>query len=185
MLSLLRPQPDIGRLASAHYEVLYRYAYRLAGSAAEAADLTQETFFIAQTQLKQLRDPDRARPWLIRILRNLFLQSRRRMQHIHFTDADDLADELVEPMADEPPEITEEALQAALSSLDERFRLPLVLFYFEDLSYQAIADTLEIPIGTVMSRLARAKGHLRRQLAAAARPASPLRIVPRPGAGSA
>ena len=66
------------------------------------------------------------------------------------------------------PEVDPEELQRALSDLPEGFRTPVILFYFEDMSYRDIAEQMDLPIGTVMSRLARAKGHLRDRLLPAA-----------------
>ena len=75
---------------------------------------------------------------------------------------------LPEPAAEVLDEtaVDPELLQAALIELPDEFRMPVVLFYFEDLSYKEIADRLGAPIGTVMSRLSRAKGYLRRRLSA-------------------
>ncbi len=67
----------IASLVEQHYESLYRYAYRLSGTSADAEDLTQDSFCKAQAQLSQLRDPDRAKPWLFSILRNTYLQRAR------------------------------------------------------------------------------------------------------------
>jgi RNA polymerase sigma-70 factor (ECF subfamily) len=66
--------------------------------------------------------------------------------------------------ADETPEIDPARLQKALDELEEGFRTPLILFYFEEFSYRDIAEQMDLPIGTVMSRLARAKGYLRAKL---------------------
>ena len=63
-----------------------------------------------------------------------------------------------------PPDIDPAKLQEVLDELDESFRTPLILFYFEDFSYREIAEQMDLPIGTVMSRLARAKGYLRTRL---------------------
>ena len=67
----------VAPLVEQHYQSLYRYAYRLSGAPADAEDLTQEAFCKAQAQLGQLRDPDRAKPWLFSILRNAYLQRAR------------------------------------------------------------------------------------------------------------
>ena len=67
--------------------------------------------------------------------------------------------------ADEPPAIDPAKLQRALDELDEGFRTPLILFYFSEFSYRDIAEQMDLPIGTVMSRLARAKAYLRAKLA--------------------
>jgi RNA polymerase sigma-70 factor (ECF subfamily) len=76
-------------------------------------------------------------------------------------------DEIAAPVP-EAEAIDREQLAATLAELPDEFRLVLLMFYFEDLSYQAIAEALEIPIGTVMSRLSRAKAHLRRRLSGTA-----------------
>src|SRR6478736_1293525 len=150
-------------LIDAHYEVLYRYAYRLSGSAADAEDLTQEAFGKAMVRLSQLREPERAKAWLFRILRNLYLHKVRDEKRHRVIPLDAVGD-LPGRAADETPEIDPAQLQAALDELDEGFRTPLILFYFEEFSYRDIAEQMNLPIGTVMSRLARAKAFLRAQL---------------------
>lgn len=151
------------QLIDAHYEALYRYAFRLSGSAADAEDLTQETFGKALARLDQLREPDRAKAWLYRILRNAYLH-RVRDQKRHRTVPLDAVGDVAGPPADESPDIDPARLQAALNELDETFRTPLILYYFEDFSYRNIADQMDLPIGTVMSRLARGKAYLRARL---------------------
>src|SRR5829696_7676828 len=150
-------------LIDAHYEALYRYAYRLTGSAADAEDLTQESFGKAFTRLSQLRDPDRAKAWLFRILRNLYLHKVRDEKRHRVLPLDAVGD-LPGRAADETPDIDPARLQQALDELDEGFRTPLILFYFEEFSYRDIAEQMDLPIGTVMSRLARAKSYLRVKL---------------------
>jgi RNA polymerase sigma-70 factor (ECF subfamily) len=155
--------PDVRELIDSHYESLYRYAVRLAGSAADAEDLTQETFGKALTRLTQLRDADRAKPWLFRILRNEYLHRKRDERRAKVIPLEAVGDH-AETLPDPGFEIDPQELQAALSELDETFRTPLILFYFEDFSYRDIADQMDLPIGTVMSRLARAKAYLRATL---------------------
>ena len=158
---------DARGLIDSHYESLYRYAYRLSGSAADAEDLTQETFAKAIPRLAQLREPDRARAWLFQILRNAYLhriRDERRNRHVPFESIGDVAEEDAPETA---IDVEPAKLQAALNDLDETFRTPLILFYFEEFSYRDIADQLELPIGTVMSRLALAKAFLRERLAPA------------------
>lgn len=152
-------------LIDAHYQALYRYAVRLSGSPADAEDLTQETFGKAISRLGQLRDAERARGWLFRILRNAYLhrvrdEKRRRVVPL------DAVGELPErsPGDAEPLAIDPARLQLALNELDESFRTPIILYYFEEFSYRDIAEQMELPIGTVMSRLARAKAYLRAAL---------------------
>lgn len=153
----------VQQLVDAHYEPLFRYAFRLAGSSADAEDLTQEVFCKAQLQLHQLRDPSRAKPWLFSILRNAYLH-RIRSSAQHKNVSLDAVGDLAGPDAAPPPEVDPAQLQAALNELPEAFRTPVILFYFEEFSYREIAEQMDLPIGTVMSRLARAKAHLRDKL---------------------
>ena len=152
-------------LIDAHYQALYRYAYRLSGSAADAEDLTQETFGKALVRLPQLREPDRAKAWLFRILRNAFLH-RVRDQKRHSVIPLDAVGDLAERPVEAAPDIDAARLQQALNDLDESFRTPIILYYFEEFSYRDIAEQMDLPIGTVMSRLARGKAYLRTALAA-------------------
>lgn len=154
---------SVQRLVDEHYASLYRYAYRLSGSAADADDLTQDTFCKAQGNLSQLRDPARARPWLFSILRNAYLHRLRATRQQSCLPLDEVGD-IAEPLPDPLPPIDPEQLQQALNELPEVYRTPIILFYFEDFGYREIAEQMDLPIGTVMSRLARAKGHLRSRL---------------------
>jgi RNA polymerase sigma-70 factor (ECF subfamily) len=159
-----RSTPSLSELARLHYALVYGYAYRLCGSAQEAEDLTQQAFLTAHRRLHQLRDANSAKSWLCAILRNTFLtrvstQRTVRMVPLHgFWD----------PVREEGPtgEFDSDDVQQVLSELPEEFRAPLILYYFEEFSYREIAEQLGVPIGTVMSRLARAKSHLRRRLEA-------------------
>ncbi len=156
---------DIRQLVTDHHESVYRYAYRLSGSSADAEDLSQQVFLIAQTKLDQLREVDAARSWLFTILRNCFSKSLRRQQPVPATNLELNVDEIAEEMPLEGP-FDEERLQTTLNQLPDEFRIVLLMFFFEDCSYREIADRLGIPIGTVMSRLSRAKGYLRSRLLA-------------------
>jgi RNA polymerase sigma-70 factor (ECF subfamily) len=154
---------SIEDLVDGHYGPLYRYAFRLSGKAQEAEDLTQEAFCQAQTKWSQLRDVERARAWLFTILRNAYLHKLRDRKMENALSLEDIGD-VPERAADPLPAIDPRRLQEALDELPEGFRSPIILFYFEDFSYRDIADQMQIPIGTVMSRLARAKSFLRNRL---------------------
>lgn len=153
----------VQRLVDDHYVALYRYAYRLCGISADASDLVQETYLKAQRELSRLRDWSRAKPWLFCILRNTYLH-RLRVSKNHPVLSLDVLPAQPAPETLEPPEFDAVQLQNILCELPEEFRTPLILFYFEDFSYRDIAEHMELPIGTVMSRLARAKNHLRKRL---------------------
>ena len=156
-------QRQVEQLVGAYYEPLYRYAYRLSGSPQEAEDLTQETFCQAQNKLGQLREPDRAKAWLFSILRNGYLRRVRSSKQEHRVPLDSVG-EIPERPSEPLPEVDPAQLQAALGELPEAFRTPIILFYFEEFSYREIADQMTVPLGTVMSRLARAKTYLRQRL---------------------
>ena len=155
------PGPDFESVVAGYYEPLYRFAISLTRSEADACDLTQQTFYMWASKGHQLRDPSKAKTWLFTTLYRAFLQSRRTL--IRFPHS-----ELTEMDADLPVILPEagrrlDAMQAveALGQMDEVYRAPVALFYLEDCSYQEIADILEVPIGTVKSRLARGLGQLR------------------------
>ena len=162
-MGLLGNQRSVQQLVDEHYPALYRYAYRLTGSSADAEDLTQETFCKAQAQFGQLREHARARGWLFSILRNAYLHRVRSLKQQRQVSLDQVPD-LPEPLPDPLPEIEPGRLQQALGELPELFRTPVILFYFEEFSYRDIAEQMELPLGTVMSRLARAKAYLRCRL---------------------
>jgi RNA polymerase sigma-70 factor, ECF subfamily len=154
----------IERVVSELYGPVYRFALVLAESEIEAADLTQETFLILCRQYEQVREPDKIRSWLFTTLRRLFFRTlRKRQTHPEV----ELNAQHQEPTLDPtgPRALDARIILNALSELEEDHRTVLELFYIADLSYKEISSTLEIPIGTVMSRLARAKERLRGALA--------------------
>jgi RNA polymerase sigma-70 factor (ECF subfamily) len=154
---------NIESLVEAHYEALYRYAYRLSGISQTAEDLTQETFCQAQGKLHQLRDQAKAKSWLFSILRNAFLHRLRASKQEKEISLDGLG-EIPERGPDPALPIDSGLLQQALNELPEAFRTPIILYYFEEFSYRDIAEQMNVPLGTVMSRLARAKTFLRQRL---------------------
>jgi len=154
------------QLVDAHYTPLYRFALSLAKNSADAGDLVQQTFFIWATKGHGLREAAKAKSWLFTTLYREFLRARRR--EARATSLEDLAPGEADVAAEEVDRVTRmdaASVVAALRSVDEVFRGPLTLFYLEDLSYQEIAEALDVPIGTVMSRLSRGKAQLRAALA--------------------
>ena len=149
-------------LIAAHHGSLYRYAFRLSGRVQDAEDLTQQTFLLAQRKLHQLRDASKALSWLYAVLRSCYLKSLRKRTEVAAAGLELDIDAIPETIPMD--EIDREHLQNTLDDLPEDFRVVLVMFYFEDCSYKEIAESLEIKIGTVMSRLSRAKARLRRGL---------------------
>ena len=152
-------------VVNAHYEPLYRFALSLSRSEADAGDLVQQTFYRWATKGGQLRDRSKVKSWLFTTLHREFLRLRRhedKFPETELTTEDGRELVAVTPAPDR--QLDGAAVMAALGELDETFRAPLALFYLEDHSYRDIADILEIPIGTVMSRIARGKELLRKQI---------------------
>lgn len=158
--------PAFEELVATWYQPLYRFAYSMAKNQDEAADLVQQTFLVWAQKGASLRDGSKVKSWLFTTLYREFLRGRRRAQHVDHREPEML--ELDLP-PEEPGMADAADAQTAMESLqevDEAFRAPLTLFYLEDLSYKEIAETLDIPIGTVMSRLSRGKAQLKHILGA-------------------
>lgn len=154
------------QLVDAHYTPLYRFALSLARREADACDLVQQTFFIWAKSGHQLRETAKAKTWLFTTLYREFLRGRRRDQRSQsIEDLPPAAQDVPSEDLDHARRLDGQQVVAALQEVDEVFRAPLTLFYLQDLSYQEIADALDVPIGTVMSRLSRGKAQLRRLLA--------------------
>lgn len=145
----------------AHLPRLRRYAVSLVGNAALADDLVQDCIERALRQSAQLRDLPRIAGWLRRILHNLYIDEMRRVRaRGKESDLDDLADRL-ELSVPAPERDAVRDLSRAMRQLSMEHREILLLVSVEELNYREIADELGIPQGTVMSRLARARDHLR------------------------
>ena len=162
-----RPSVEISQLVDQYYESVFRFAYRLSGTSHAAEDISQQAFLDAQRKLDTLRDPDKVRAWLFMIVRNLY---RRRIRD-SVTHGEFALEVLVDPVdqkrdSDKRVEqaLDSESLQQVLNELPEEFRSVLLLFYFRELSYREIAEQLDVPIGTVMSRLSRGKKQLRERI---------------------
>lgn len=142
-----------------HFVGVYRYAYRLSGQHATAEDLTQQTFTAALSHGGTVRSAEAIRSWLLRVCRRQFIRGLSRERQI----VDGL--ETSSLPARESRAVWEvdvrDSLQAAIAALPDEYRVVVLMFYFEDISYREIADELGVPIGTVMSRLSRAKVQLR------------------------
>ncbi len=159
--------PDVfTQLVDAHYAPLFRFALSLTRNSSDACDLTQQTFFIWARKGEQLRDGSKVKSWLFTTLYREFLRGRRRGAQM--TALEDLPPSEADPAAPEVDVVSgmdAGLVVEALQEVDEVYRVPLTLFYLEDLSYKEIAETIEAPIGTVMSRLSRGKAQLRAALA--------------------
>ena len=151
-----------------HSARVYRLAYRLSGNAQDAEDLTQETFVRVFRSLADF-SPGTFEGWLHRITTNLFLDMVRRRQRIRF-DALPEDTERLPGTSPSPEQVYDDThldpqIQAALDALSPEFRVAVVLCDIEGLTYEEIAATLGIKLGTVRSRIHRGRTQLRAALA--------------------
>jgi len=166
-------------LALPHLGHVFKVAVRLTGRVEDAEDLVQETYIKAFGAFSTLREPERIRAWLLRILARLAVDRHRSparelavgdlAQLDRFSLYDLIWDEDPLPYSDHLhrdflAQFPDEEVRRALLALPEAYRVPLVLLYTEDLSYRDLAEALGCPVGTVMSRLHRARKILEREL---------------------
>jgi RNA polymerase sigma-70 factor (ECF subfamily) len=152
---------NFDQIVSAYYQPLYRFGYSLAKNEHEAGDLAQQTFFIYAEKGDSLRDKSKVKSWLFTTLYREFLRRRRKDSRM-----DHYEPEMLESVSGSEEPHIRRSMDAnlaveALDEVDEVYRQPLALFYMKDLSYKEIAEILEVPIGTIMSRLSRGKAQLR------------------------
>mgnify|MGYP003291188251 FL=1 len=156
-----------GELVEKYRDNVYRLAYRMCGNAYDADEAAQEAFVAAWRALPNFRGDAKFSTWLYRLTTNAAIDvMRREKRHQTVGDGEmvDLADD-----ADSPQETVErteqqEAVQKALAALSEEYREVLLLRYMEDLDYAEIAEVLQLPSGTVKSRINRAKAALKTAL---------------------
>ena len=165
--------------AGPHMDAVYRFALRLTGVRDEAEDLVQDTYLRAFRAWEQYAPGTRCKSWLFTICRNVFLRGRERSQRhdeilLETAQDDPRAISREAPVfaasRDEDPEgeffrsIVDAKVFEAIDQLPEEYRMAVVLSDLEDLSYGEVAEVLEIPVGTVKSRLFRGRRQLQRQL---------------------
>src|SRR5262245_37263929 len=144
--------------------MLYRFALSLTRHESDALDLTQQTFFLWATRGRQLRDETKVKTWLFTTLYREFLATRRRSANHPQVSLEALPDELPALAPDAVDRLDADSVMQTLMEVDELYRMPLLMFYVDDCPYKEIAEILDVPIGTVMSRIARVKEQLRRLL---------------------
>ena len=162
-------------LVDEHYQALYRFAYSLAKNPDRASDLVQQTFCIWAQKNAQLKDRSKAKTWLFTTLYREQLSYSRRNTKFPEQDIADLDYQLSEDQKDSGRVLDGQRAIALLNALDETYRAPLSLFFMQQHSYKEIAEILDIPMGTVMSRIARGKKQLRERMEKAS---STAQVVP-------
>jgi len=155
---------DFENLVAGYYEPLYGFAFSLTRDEADACDLVQQTFCIWANKGHQLRDVTKVKTWLFTTLHREFLGARRKVVRFPQVELENAEAEL--PVVLPPTGSRLDAAQALvlLAQLDEVYQAPVALFYLQDYSYNEIAAILEVPLGTVKSRLSRGLGHLHQLL---------------------
>lgn len=164
---------DFEKLTVPLLDSMYNFAYWLSGDADEAKDLVQESVVKALKGFSSFSLGTNFRAWIFRILRNTFLTSKTGLERRNTVQEDEegFEDSVV---SQDTPELAllrqadSEQVQAAIGKLPASFQEVLLLVDIEEMKYQEVAETLSIPIGTVMSRLARARKQVRDHIVQAA-----------------
>lgn len=166
----MRGDMDLERLTDEHYAALYRFALSLCLREGDACDLVQETFYLLAAKCHQIENPARVKGWLFTTLYRLFLGRRRHVLRFPHHELSEVEGELPE-MPPATAHVDWPVIRDGLARMDEHFRAPVALFYLEDYSYEEIGRVLDVPLGTVKSRIARGIAQLQRMLADRATPA--------------
>jgi RNA polymerase sigma-70 factor (ECF subfamily) len=160
-------------LAQDQTRFLYNVAFKYAGNHYDAEDLVQETLYTAYNKFHQLRDRRKIKSWMFTILRNHFLKSQRKKTLIRTDEFENGIDYLSQlesaslqqnVASDYERKVEAETIQSILDKLPEKYKTVLILCYMEGSTYHEMAEMLEVPIGTVMSRLSRAKQMMKKAL---------------------
>ncbi len=155
------------KLILPHEKAMYVRALQLCKDPDAAEDLVQDTFFLGIKYINQLKEKSKSKGWLSIILKNQFFKECSRNKKWEIWDYEDLANNFVDENLPEKEFLEEEgdrSLKNLVESLEEYLKTPLKMFHFQNLPYREISLRLNIPIGTVMSRISRARGRLKDKL---------------------
>lgn len=158
---------EFKRLTYPHMKLLYNVALRYCSNAFDAEDIVQETYLMAFDKFHQLREKSKCKPWLLRILRNNFLKNYQKTKTRQKLSETDYIEFLKDSQRVENAEqqlsaaASQQMVQSAIDQLPEKYKETLLLYYMDEMLYKDIAMVLDIPIGTVMSRLTRARESLK------------------------
>ena len=155
---------DFEGVVARYYEPLYQFAFSLTRTEADACDLTQQTFYVWATKGHQLRDASKVKTWLFTTLHRAFLETRRKSTRFPHYELSAVPLELPALTPALANQLDSAQVLTALARVDEVYQAPIALFYLEDCSYKEIAAILDVPIGTVKSRMARGIAQLQKIL---------------------
>jgi len=156
---------DFESLVASYYRSLYQFAFSLTQAEADACDLTQQTFYVWATKGHQLRDASKVKSWLFTTLHREFLETRRRHTRFPHYELSQVELELPSLAPARVNQLDSAQVLQSLAQVDQVYQAPVALFYLEEYSYKEIAEILEVPMGTVKSRIARGIAQLQRLLA--------------------
>jgi RNA polymerase sigma-70 factor (ECF subfamily) len=166
---------DFEALVALYYASLYRFALSLTRKESDACDLTQQTFYVWATKGHQLNDRSKVKSWLFTTLHREFLETQRRQTRFPHLELDEVGHELPNVVPELANRLDSSTVLSLLAKVDSVFQAPVALFYLEDYAYKEIAEILEVPIGTVKSRIARGLGQLQVLVAKTTRSAATLK----------
>jgi RNA polymerase sigma-70 factor (ECF subfamily) len=148
-------------IVSDHYEPLYKFAMSLTRSESDARDLTQHAFYVWATKGHQLRDISKVKTWLFTTLHRAFLEARRRQIRFPQHHLEEVSEQLPALCPEPASQSDWFNVLSALAKVDEVYQAAVALCYLEDYSYKDIAGILDVPVGTVKSRIFRGITQLR------------------------
>jgi len=151
------PKIDFQEVVKMHYRNLYRFACHLASNETDAGDLTQHAFYKFAQHVERFEESINVKSWLYTTLYRRFIDQTRKAKRVHPTAFETLEHLEAPDLKPQGQRVDHEILLDALAKLDPDSRAVLSLYYLESFTYREIAETLDIPSGTVMSRLHRAK----------------------------
>jgi RNA polymerase sigma-70 factor (ECF subfamily) len=160
---------EFERTGLPHLNDLYRTALHLTGDGSRAQDVVQETCLAALRSIERFTSGTNMRAWLFGIMFNVVRHQRRKLLKFRAHDSEDEFQDRIAAPAPIPDRLTDEGILAALDRIPQQFREVVLLVDVEEFAYKEAAEILGIPAGTVMSRLSRARGLLRRELASVAK----------------
>ena len=155
---------EFEELVDQYYQALYRFGISLAKNPDRASDLVQQTFVIWAQKGHQLKDRSKAKTWLFTTLYREHLSNARKSQRHPEVEIGEMEHEIGGEEDHSYRKLDARRAVQLLGKLDETFRAPLTLFYLQQHSYKEIAEILNVPIGTVMSRISRGKEQLRKDM---------------------
>jgi len=170
---------EFAELAMPYMSALYTAALRMTRNSADAEDLVQETYLRAYRGFEGFREGTNLKAWLYKILTNAFINTyrarKRRPEQVDLDDVDEFslfrrlggletAEALRTPETEVLDALPDAEVKEALESVPEQFRLAVILADIEGFSYKEIAEILDVPLGTVMSRIHRGRNHVRKRL---------------------